>query len=188
MDTALLNRINSKIDSVIGASPYPEDAFHAINTLEWVLKLAPDADIALQIAALGHDIERGMEDRCIHAAHYDTFDEYKQAHALNCAEILVEIMEKLGSEQKITDDVARLVAHHETGGNEREEILKNADVISFFNVSLPLYYDRRGAEITRKRCVWGFKKLPDNLKHHITDIDFIDEELRMLVMDSLGAS
>ncbi len=36
----------------------PEDPRHAENTLDWLLKLKPDADEALQIAALGHDIER----------------------------------------------------------------------------------------------------------------------------------
>ena len=183
---AILSTINGKIDEIIASSPYPEDVFHSINTLEWVLKLKPDADVALQIAAAGHDIERGMEDRCVHASHYESFDEYKQAHALNCAEILVEIMEENGVDQAITDDVAHLVANHEVGGNEREEILKNADVLSFFQVSMPLYFDRRGAEITRKRCVWGFKKLPADLQQLVFEIEYLDEELETLVRESIG--
>lgn len=186
MQTTPLDEVRTRIDEIMAASPYPEDVFHSINTLEWVQKLHPEADEALQIAALGHDIERGMPDRIVHAKHYESFDEYKQAHALNCAEILVEILEEHKVDQTITDDVAHLVANHETGGTDREEILKNADVLSFFHVTLPLYYDRRGPEITRKRCVWGFKKLPDDLQNLVREIDYVDDELRDLIMESVG--
>lgn len=186
MGTDNIDKVKREIDSIIALSPYSEDMFHSINTVEWVLKLRPGADSALEIAALGHDIERGVEDRRIHASCYETFDEYKQAHALNCAEILAELMENYGVDQALVDDVARLVAHHEVGGNEREELLKNADVLSFFQVSLPLYYDRRGAEITKKRCVWGYKKLPQDLRKIVREIEYLDPELLDLVIESIG--
>jgi hypothetical protein len=186
MESDAIKKVKNKIDEVILLSPYPEDVFHSINTLEWVMKLKPDADTALQIAALGHDIERGMEDRSIQASNYETFDEFKQAHALNCAEILVGIMEEYGVEQQIIDDVAHLVANHEVGGDEREELLKDADTLSFFHVCLPLYFDRRGPETTKKRCVWGYKKLSDHLKKNVMEIDFLDDDLRKLVIESIG--
>ena len=188
MNSDMFDHIQIKLDTIIAQSPFPEDVFHSINTLEWVLKLAPDADSdpALQIAALGHDIERGFEDRCVHASLYNSFDEYKQAHALNCAEILVEILEESGVDQNIIDDIAHLVANHEVGGDKREELLKNADTLSFFHVSLPLYYDRRGAEITKKRCVWGFKKLPLGLREIVKEIDYPDDDLKRLILESVG--
>ena len=186
MGTDAIEKAKGRIDEIVVLSPYSEDIFHSINTLEWVLKLDPNADIALQIAALGHDIERGLEDRTVKARNYDTFDEFKQAHALNSAGILVKIMEECGVDQNITDDVAHLVANHEVGGNDREDLLKNADVISFFHVCLPLYFDRRGPETTRKRCVWGYKKLPEDLRKHVLEIEFIDEGLRELVMEGIG--
>ena len=93
MRTDAIDKVKGKIDEIIVLSLYSEDIFHSINTLEWVLKLDPNADIALQIAALGHDIERGLEDRTVKARNYDTFDEFKQAHALNCAGILTEIID-----------------------------------------------------------------------------------------------
>ncbi len=187
MGTDAIENVKKRIDEIVSMSPYSEDIFHSINTLEWVLKLDPNADIALQIAALGHDIERGLEDRRVKASYYNTFDEFKQAHALNCAEILVEIMEECGVEQKIIDDVAHLVANHEVGGDEREELLKNADVLSFFHVSLPLYFDRKGPDTTRKRCVWGYKKLPEDLRKVVNEIEYLDEELKELVFKSTGA-
>ena len=186
METDALEKVKKKINEMIVRSSFSEDPFHSINTLEWILKLKPDADDALQIAALGHDIERAFDDKRIHSADYDSFDEYKQAHALNSAQILTGLMEGYGVKQEIVDDVAHLVAHHEIGGDEREEILKNADTISFFHVCLPLYFDRKGPGTTRKRCVWGYRKLPDDLRKMVTDFDFMDEELKNLVRESLG--
>jgi len=188
MDVDAIENIKGKIDEIVSMSPYSEDIFHSINTYEWVLKLKPgaDGDIALMLSALGHDIERGLDDRGVKAAGYETFDEFKQAHALNSAEILVELMEECGIEQDIIDDVAHLVANHEVGGDERENILMYADVLSFFHVCLPLYFDRRGPETTKKRCVWGYKKLSEKLRKLLSEIEFIDEELKELVMESTG--
>ena len=186
METSALERVKKDINKVIVRSSYPEEPFHSINTLEWLLKLKPDADIALQIAAVGHDIERAFNEKRIHAADYETYDEDKQAHALNSAQILAGLMEECGVEQEIVDDVAHLVAHHEIGGDEREETLKNADTISFFHVCLPLFFDRRGPDATRKRCVWGFKKLPKDLRKIVVEFNFIDEELTTLMKETLG--
>ena len=186
MDSRLFDQITGRIDEIISQSPFPEDIFHSINTLEWVHKLAPDADSALQIAALGHDIERGFPDRSVHASNSQSYDEYKQAHALNCALLMVGILEEFGVDQDTIDDVTRLVAHHESGGDAREEALKNADALSFFHVSLPLFNDRRGPEITKKRCVWGFKKLPLELQEIVREIEDPDEELKQLLDESNG--
>jgi hypothetical protein len=176
-----------KIDDIIALSPYPEDVFHSINTLEWIERLSPGAekDPAMMIAALGHDIERGLEDRRVDPAQFETYDEVKQAHALVSAEALAEIMEDTGIDQNLTDDVARLVANHEVGGDTRQELLKNADVLSFFQVCLPLYFDRRGEDTTRRRCVWAYKKLPEELRPMVLSMDFMDEDLHDLVMDAL---
>jgi len=186
MSSEAIEKVKKKINSIIVQSSFPEEPFHSINTLEWLMKLNPDVDIALQIAALGHDIERAFDDKHVSSQDYESFDEYKQAHALNSAQILTQIMEECGVEQRIVDDVAHLVAHHEIGGDEREELLKNANIISFFHVCLPLYFDRRGEEITRKRCVWAYKKLPENLRKVIAEFDYIDRELLQLIHESLG--
>ncbi|MCP4825755.1 MAG: DUF4202 domain-containing protein, partial [Shimia sp.] len=50
-----------KIRLIIADSRVPEDPHHADNTLEWLLRLEPDAGEALQLAALAHDIDRAIE-------------------------------------------------------------------------------------------------------------------------------
>ena len=51
-----------RIRPIIAGSQTPEDSRHADNTLEWLLRLQPDAGDALQLAALAHDIERAIEE------------------------------------------------------------------------------------------------------------------------------
>ena len=43
--------VKKNIEGIIEKSLIPEDPIHAKNTLEWLLKLKPDADEALKIAA-----------------------------------------------------------------------------------------------------------------------------------------
>jgi len=179
-----VEKLKRRIEEMLVRSLFPEEPFHSINTLEWVLRLMPGADEALQIAALGHDIERADGERRVQAAGYNTYKQYKEAHARNSAQILSELMEEAGIHERLTDDVARLVAHHEFGGNEREEVLKNADTISFFQVCLPLYYDRNGAGRTRKRLVWGYRKLPPELRRLVNDMELMDLRLEELVRES----
>ena len=51
-----------EIRRVVAGSRVPEDSRHADNTLEWLLRLQPDASVAMQLAALAHDIDRAIED------------------------------------------------------------------------------------------------------------------------------
>ncbi|MCH8014049.1 MAG: hypothetical protein IH823_04570 [Candidatus Dadabacteria bacterium] len=60
-----LDCLKKKIEEIIKKSSVPEDPIHSKNTLKWLLKLRPKADEALRIAALGHDIERAIEERKI---------------------------------------------------------------------------------------------------------------------------
>ena len=178
--------VKKKIEEIINNSLVPEDPIHSKNTLEWLLKLKPDADEALKIAALGHDIERAIEERKVRREDYKNYDEFKDAHASNSAKVLTEIMEACNISKKIADDIFFLVCHHETGGSERVDILRDADSISFFQVNLPDYFIRNGVEETRKRYLWGYRKLPDNLKRVVAEFDYQNKELESLVKSCIG--
>ena len=78
-----IKRLKNRVRSIISGSEVPEDPLHAQNTLEWLLKLKPDADETLQIAALGHDIERAMEDHKVRRDDYDDFKDFKAVDLSN---------------------------------------------------------------------------------------------------------
>lgn len=173
--------VKKTIEGFIEKSLVSEDLIHAKNTLEWLLKLKPDADEALKIAVLGHDIERAIEHRKVKRKDYRNYDEFKEAHALNSARILEEIMKECNVRRELIDDVCFLVSHHEIGGNKRADVLRDADSISFFHVNLPYYFVRNGIEETKKRCLWGYKKLPKNLQKVVVKFNYEDKKLESLV-------
>ena len=178
--------VKKEIEEIIKKSPVPEDPMHSKNTLEWLLKLKPDADDALTIAALGHDIERAIEERKVMREDYKNYDEFKEAHASNSAKILAELMKECSISKKLADDIFFLVRHHETGGTRRVDILRDADSISFFHVNLPYYFIRNGVKETKKRCLWGYRKLPENLKRVVAEFDYQNKELELLVRTCIG--
>ena len=157
-------RAKQKIRAIISKSGMPEDPVHAENVLEWVLKLKPEANEAMQIAALAHDIDRAFEKRKISRSDFNDYDAFKSSHAKNSARILKKILNGCHVEQTIIDEACRLVERHETGGDLCSDLLKDSDSISFFEVNMPLYFQREGYEETLKRCIWGYQRLSSKMK------------------------
>ena len=174
-----------KIRDIVARSTVPEDPVHSRNTLAWLLKLKPDADDALQIAALGHDIERALTELKILCTDFANYDEFKVAHARNSAEILSEIMLECGVQGHIIEDVYRLVCRHETGGDQRADLIRDADSISFFEVNLPLYFKRSSWEETKRRCIWGYKRLSAEVKPHVFTLSYCNRKLNALVKQAI---
>jgi len=181
-------RAKRNIRAVISGSNVPEDSRHSENTLEWLLKLDPEADQALQIAALAHDIDRAVEPRKVRRSDYIDYDTFKAAHACNGAKILREILDKCAVTRSIADEACRLVRLHEVGGDPRSDLLKDADSISFFEVNMPLYYQREGWEETKRRCIWGYQRLSACAKKVIKNLTYQDEVLTRLLNESLQAA
>lgn len=173
--------VNDIIRVRIAGSLVAEDPLHAENTLEWLLKLDSNVDDALKIAALGHDIERAVEDRRIRKADFHDFEAFKAAHARNSAVILDEIMLEYGVDALLAQEVHRLVALHETGGDSRSDLLKHADSLSYFEVNLPFYYQRNGWEKTLRRSLWGYARLSPDTREYLMDFSYPDSILNELL-------
>lgn len=174
-----------KIRAIIATSKVPEDPRHADNTLEWLLRLDPKADQALQIAALAHDIDRAVEARKVRRADYDDYDAFKAAHARNGAKILRGILDECGVAKSIVGEACRLVTLHEIGHDARADLLKDADGISYFEVNMPLYYEREGWEETKRRCIWGYRRLSARMKEIAKDVTYEDETLTRLLKEAI---
>ncbi|MFC1835714.1 DUF4202 family protein [Thermodesulfobacteriota bacterium] len=186
MELAERNILEQLISRIISRSPVPEDSGHSRNTLKWMLHLVPDADAALRLAALGHDIERAYGNRRVRKSDYGTFDEYKAAHALNSAAILGEVLTEYGSEQALIDEVEVLVGKHEFGGTPRSDQLKWADSLSYFDNNLVQYALRHSQEEIVHRVEWGLRRLPEHLREIVHKMEFADSELVRLVLHEIS--
>ncbi len=172
-----------KIRAVIASSQVPEDPGHADNTLEWLLRLQPDAGEALQLAALAHDIDRAIEEFKVRRADFDDYDVFKAAHARHGAELLRPILTTCGVAADIVDEACRLVVVHEVGGDPDADLLKDADSISYFDVNLPLYFQREGWDETKRRSLWGYRRLSPRAQEIVKYIDHEEKEVEYLLRE-----
>jgi hypothetical protein len=180
---SVFKNIESEIERIISKSEIPEDSQHSKNTRAWVLRLKPEADIVLQIAALGHDIERSMKDVKIKRDNYTDYNEFKMAHARNSAKVLYDLLSKYDLNETIRRKVSSLVSHHEFGGNPEANILKDADSISYFDVNLPFYFQRNSKGETEFRIMWGYQRLSDEAKSIVRNFSYENIELEVLFRD-----
>jgi hypothetical protein len=160
--------------------------YHSQSVWQWVLKLRPDADIALQIAALGHDIDRSFEDYRIMKAKFATYDEYKKEHALLSAKITCDILKKHNFDQATIDKVKNLIENHEVGGEGDVEVLKEADSITFFS-SLPHYRQTHTQKETTDKIKFMYNRLNETAKSIINQIDFKNTESAKLFKEALNS-
>ncbi|MCZ6518013.1 MAG: DUF4202 family protein [Gammaproteobacteria bacterium] len=183
-----IDRAKQKIRAVIAGSEVPEDPRHADNTLEWILRLQPDAGDTLQLAALAHDIDRAIEEVKVRRADFDDYDAFKAAHARNGAEILRRMLNACEVAQDILDEACRLVKVHEVGGDPSSDLLKDADSISYFDVNLPLYYQREGWAETKRRSMWGYRRLSTRARLIVENISYGDEAMIRLLHEVIRDS
>ncbi len=187
-----LARAERRIAEVIDGSDVPEDPVHARNTLEWLLRLDPKADPALRIASLGHDIERAVEARKVRRGDFADYDVFKAAHARNSAAMLRGILRECGvGDEALTQEVQRLVCVHEVGGDLRSDLLVDADSLSYFDVNLPLYFERTGWQETHRRCVWGYRRLSERGRSMAAGLargrEQLDELLQAAIREARGS-
>ncbi len=173
------NDIKNHILKIISNSPIPEDLPHAKNTLEWLLKIYPKAELPLKIAALGHDIERAVPER-LKREDFNNYDEFKKAHALRSAKILKKILLNFNLSDNIIQNIFNIVKNHEHGGDFYSNILKDADSLSFFEVNIKYLYEREGFKGTFERAIWGYKRLSNLGKEFFKNIEYKNNELKLI--------
>lgn len=112
--------------------------------VKWVKFLRPDADEALVVAGLLHDIER--------AIHGDwkvgSIDENElRKHQDLCAQAAEEFLKTQDVDRDFVDRVIHLVSFHEVGGDDDQNVLCDADCITFFEMSALRYaqnFEKKG--------------------------------------------
>lgn len=162
------------------------DHSHALDTWQWVLRLAPDAGLALQAAALFHDVERLVSEsgRRIeqHAADYQAF---KDAHARAGADLAIEALRRAGVDAASCEQVHGLVSRHERPGDDEELArLNDADALSFFSLNAPGFERYYGPTHTAKKVAYtlgrlrpqqrwrlGHLRVPASIRHAIATSD-----------------
>jgi hypothetical protein len=137
------------------------DLDHALDTWRWVLRLQPSASLAVQIAALFHDVERLIAEPDVrvehHAADYAAF---KQRHAARGAALTRAVLQPLGPDQALLAAVEALVAGHEQGAADPDrQLLNTADALSFFSLNACGFINYYGPAHTERKIAYTLDRL-----------------------------
>lgn len=156
------------------------DYDHALDVWRWLLRLDPRAGLAVQLAALFHDVERLESEALVRREPQGlAYQAAKDAHAERGARMAAELLAGLGVAPATCGRAARLIARHDRGGESdgsgrepgrepgrewadfRDEAarLADADALSFFSLNSPGYLAYHGPEATRRKVAWTLGRM-----------------------------
>jgi hypothetical protein len=130
---------------------------HFLRTVYWVERLKPGADEALRIAAIAHDIDRAFNTREEQWIGTSVRDEtYLREHQEEGARIIGEFLAQHTRDHALIQRVRDLVSHHEVGGNSDQNLIKDADSVSFFENNTEMF-------IKKHRARGGYARMKEKL-------------------------
>ncbi|MBN9161154.1 MAG: hypothetical protein BGO98_36340 [Myxococcales bacterium 68-20] len=162
------------------------DLDHAIDTWQWALRLAPNANLTVQLAALFHDIERLESEAELRVEHHaPDYAAFKERHARRGADRAYEILCHVGVDRPIALRVRELVAVHERRGQDPGvELLNDADGLSFFSLNSPGYADYFGLDQTRRKVAYTLARLGAEARARLPSIRMREDVARLVAAEA----
>ncbi|MCU0680447.1 MAG: DUF4202 domain-containing protein [Planctomycetes bacterium] len=179
--TSLYQKTEEFVNKVTGGSRHLE------RTVYWLKELKPDANELMQIAALSHDIERAFRDK-----NYDKVsandkgyqsDEHLSHHQQKGAEIMAQFLKEQGASEEVINKVYSLILKHEVGGDEDQNLIKDADSLSFLENNIEIFLTEQikkmGYEKVLNKFNWMFERIT-NIKARKIAQPWYDEAIKKL--------
>jgi hypothetical protein len=162
---------------------------HALDTWQWVIELDPEAGLAVQVAALYHDIERVASEASARVERRTRdYQAFKDEHARTGALVAARSLAVAGLPASDIPQVANLVAGHERPRAVGEAaLLADADVLSFFSHTIQGFLRSHGPFQTQLEIAWSLRRLRPEARRLIERIRF-EREVALLVAAALGGS
>lgn len=147
---------------------YGKKKSHYERTVYWILQLDSDVDAAMKIAGYSHDIQsafsRGDNMKTVKESEKGFKDEeLLTTHQKEGAEIMKKFLEDNEGPPEVAKKVYDLISKHETGGNDDQNILKDADSISFLECNAEHFVDKYAIEFgytkVKEKFDWMFNRI-----------------------------
>lgn len=137
------------------------DYQHALDVWQWVLRLRPEADLAVQAAALFHDMERRVPEADPRVEHHARDSQaFRDAHAQEGARMACEVLEEVGASGATCRRVRELVMEQERPGEDPDlALLNDADALSFFSLNSSGFIRYFDPEHSRRKVAWTLARL-----------------------------
>lgn len=156
---------------------------HYERTVFWIKQLDSDVDLALQVAAYGHDVERAFN-KNENKKKYLIYDNPRDLtkHQEDSGQVMYEFLIRQGVEKKFAKKVKEAISRHEVGGTEDQNLLKDADSISYLDVNAPKHVEWLGeipySEI-KEKFDWMFARITSDKAKRIAK-PFYEKALKTL--------
>ncbi|HZP55645.1 MAG TPA: DUF4202 family protein [Candidatus Saccharimonadales bacterium] len=163
-DSDLFVKVRTFVEESFNDKPH---MVHFDRTVFWLKQLSPDADEALLIAAISHDIERAsrLSSDSIGRAERGFLDKNDNTyHQEKGAEIVGEFLAQSGGSDQLITRVKHLVSKHEYGGDADQDLLKDADSLSFLENNAPIFLkrlDKLGYGKIKDKFDWMYDRISD---------------------------
>ncbi len=148
------------------------DLDHALDAWQWLLRLSPDAGLAVQLAALFHDVERlESEPDARVEQHAPDYQAFKDAHARRGGDVAYDVLVGCGVDRKTAVRARAIIATHERRGIDPDvDLLNDADALSFFSLNSPGYADYFGPAQTRKKVAYTLGRLGPSARARLAGV------------------
>jgi hypothetical protein len=158
------------------------DYDHSLDVWQWTLRLVPEASLAVQLAALLHDVERLLSEADCRIEHNATgYRDFKNAHARRGAQLADELLAEAGGCADLRQRVARLISGHEggQGGEPGPALLADADSLSFFSLNSPGFLRYYGVEHTHRKVVFTLGRMSRAARARLAGLRLVPEIVEM---------
>jgi Domain of unknown function (DUF4202) len=158
------------------------DLAHALDTWQWMLRLQPEAGLAVQLAALFHDIER-LESEPRERMEHRVLDSqsFKDANVRRSAERVVSILCASGVDMETATRAREIIfcLERRTGGPE-VLLLDDADALSFLSLNSTGYIDYFGVAQTRRKVAYTLSRLGQRARQKLERVRLRPDVERLL--------
>lgn len=163
----LYDKLKKFVDEAFVKAGDTHDLKHFERTVYWLLQLKADSDEALRAAAYAHDIERAFRDpgynKITASDKGFVSEDHLQHHQDTGAAIVAKFLTEQGAPEKFIAKVQQLISRHEIGGSEEENLLKDADSLSYFENQVDMFIAKKvpeaGKEKVREKFQWMFNRI-----------------------------
>ncbi|HET9948524.1 MAG TPA: DUF4202 family protein [Longimicrobiales bacterium] len=152
------------------------DYDHALDVWQWVLRLDPEASLALQLAALLHDIERLDSEADARAEHRARdYERFKAEHAERSAARVTGLVLRCGYPPRVARRASALVRGHEAPSQDPEaQLLADADALSFFSLNAPGFAAWFPREHTERKVRFTLARMSASARAQLASIRMPD--------------
>lgn len=150
-----LNKVMEHVDKLFGTKES-----HFVRALYWLLQLNPDASEEMQIAAYAHDVERAIFPYDIGSFLLD--EKVLKKHQKNGAQEIYNFVLKEGADSNFALKVKTLIERHEIGGSYEQNLIKDADSISYFETNALKHVDwieKFSKEEVKAKFDWMYNRI-----------------------------